>query len=35
MNNTELAASVHAAISQLHAAMAKVANGDVSAIKGL
>jgi ketosteroid isomerase-like protein len=35
MSNTELEASVRAAIRQLHAAMAKVANGDVSAIKAL
>jgi ketosteroid isomerase-like protein len=35
MSDTELAASVHAAIERLHAAMAKVANGDVSAIKAL
>ena len=35
MNNAELAASVQAAIARLHAAMAKVANGDVSAIKSL
>src|SRR5262245_49618789 len=31
----ELSASVQAAIARLHAAMAKVANGDVSAIKAL
>jgi len=35
MSNTELEASVDAAIARLHAAMAKVANGDVSAIKSL
>jgi hypothetical protein len=35
MNNAEVAASAHAAIARLHAAMAKVANGDVSAIKSL
>jgi ketosteroid isomerase-like protein len=35
MNGTEVEASVRAAIGQLHAAMAKVANGDVSAIKSL
>jgi ketosteroid isomerase-like protein len=35
MNDAELAASVDAAIARLHAAMAKVANGDVSAIKSL
>ena len=35
MNNAELAASVEAAVGRLHAAMAKVANGDVSAIKAL
>jgi ketosteroid isomerase-like protein len=35
MSDTELVASVHAAIARLHAAMAKVANGDVSAIKSL
>lgn len=35
MNDAELAASVQAAIDRLHAAMAKVANGDVSAIKAL
>jgi ketosteroid isomerase-like protein len=35
MSDMELAASVQAAIERLHAAMAKVANGDVSAIKAL
>ena len=35
MNDTELAASIQAAVDRLHAAMAKVANGDVSAIKAL
>jgi ketosteroid isomerase-like protein len=35
MTDAELAASVQAAIGRLHAAMAKVANGDVSAIKSL
>ena len=35
MNDTKLAASVQLAIERLHAAMAKVANGDVSAIKAL
>ena len=35
MSNAEIEASVHAAIARLHAAMAKVANGDVSAIKAL
>jgi hypothetical protein len=35
MNDIELAASVQAAIARLHAAMAKVATGDVSAIKKL
>jgi ketosteroid isomerase-like protein len=35
MSNAEFAASVHAAIERLHAAMARVANGDVSAIKAL
>jgi len=35
MSDTKLAASVQAAIDRLHAAMAKVANGDVSAIKAL
>lgn len=35
MNDAELVASVHAAIARLHAAMASVANGDVSAIKSL
>ena len=35
MNNTEIETSVRAAIARLHAAMAKVANGDVSAIKSL
>jgi ketosteroid isomerase-like protein len=35
MSDPELAASVQAAIDRLHAAMAKVANGDVSAIKAL
>ena len=35
MTTPELAASVDAAIARLHAAMAKVANGDVSAIKSL
>jgi ketosteroid isomerase-like protein len=35
MINAEVAVSVDAAIAQLHAAMAKVANGDVSAIKSL
>ena len=35
MSDAELAASVDAAIARLHAAMAKVANGDVSAIKSL
>lgn len=35
MSNAELEASVQAAIARLNAAMAKVANGDVSAIKAL
>jgi ketosteroid isomerase-like protein len=35
MDDAELVASVHAAVVRLHAAMARVANGDVSAIKGL
>jgi ketosteroid isomerase-like protein len=35
MNDPELAASVQAAIVRLRAAMASVANGDVSAIKAL
>ena len=35
MSDTEVEASVRTAIAQLHAAMAKVANGDVSAIKSL
>ena len=35
MSNEEVEASVRAAIARLHAAMAKVANGDVSAIKAL
>jgi ketosteroid isomerase-like protein len=35
MNDAELAASVRAAIARLHAAMTRVANGDVSAIKSL
>lgn len=35
MNEAELAASVDAATAQLHMAMTKVANGDVSAIKSL
>ena len=35
MNNTEIETSVRAAVARLHAAMAKVANGDVSAIKSL
>jgi ketosteroid isomerase-like protein len=35
MNNTEIETSARAAIARLHAAMAKVANGDVSAIKSL
>jgi ketosteroid isomerase-like protein len=35
MTNAEADASVKAAIARLHAAMAKVANGDVSAIKSL
>jgi ketosteroid isomerase-like protein len=35
MDNREFEASVQAAIAGLHAAMAKVANGDVSAIKSL
>jgi ketosteroid isomerase-like protein len=35
MNDADLKASVEAAIARLHAAMAKVANGDVSAIKSL
>jgi ketosteroid isomerase-like protein len=35
MTNAEPEASVNAAIARLHAAMAKVANGDVSAIKSL
>ena len=35
MTNAEPEASVAAAIARLHAAMAKVANGDVSAIKSL
>jgi ketosteroid isomerase-like protein len=35
MSDTEVEASVRTAVAQLHAAMAKVANGDVSAIKNL
>ncbi|MGE0151723.1 MAG: nuclear transport factor 2 family protein [Reyranellaceae bacterium] len=35
MNDAILEASVDAALEKLHAAMAKVANGDVSAIKAL
>ena len=35
MSNEDLEASVYAAIARLHAAMAKVANGDVSGIKAL
>ena len=35
MGNEELEASVRAAIARLHAAMADVADGDVSAIKAL
>src|SRR5271155_1537799 len=35
MNDAAVEASVRAAIARLHAAMAKVANGDVSAIKRL
>jgi ketosteroid isomerase-like protein len=35
MRDAEFAASVQSAIERLHAAMAKVANGDVSAIKAL
>ncbi len=35
MTNEDIEASVHAAIVRLHAAMADVANGDVSAIKTL
>ena len=35
MSNAEFEVSVEAAIARLHAAMAKVANGDVSAIKDL
>lgn len=35
MSDAKLAASVQAAVDRLHAAMAKVANGDVSAIKAL
>ena len=35
MTDTELKAAVDAAIARLHAAMAKVANGDVLAIKSL
>jgi SnoaL-like protein len=35
MTHAEVEASVRAAIAQLHAAMAKVANGDVSEIKAL
>jgi SnoaL-like domain len=35
MSNGDFEASVAAAIAQLHAAMAKVANGDVSDIKAL
>src|SRR5436190_21425414 len=35
MKDAELAASVQAAVERLHVAMAKVANGDVSAIKAL
>ena len=35
MSDAQLESSVRAAIAQLHAAMAKVANGDVSAIKAL
>jgi ketosteroid isomerase-like protein len=35
MSNVELEASARATIARLHAAMAKVANGDVSAIKNL
>jgi hypothetical protein len=33
MSHADLEASVHAAIARLHAAMAEVANGDVSGIK--
>ena len=35
MTDKELEVSVHAAIARLHAAMARVANGDVSEIKRL
>ncbi len=35
MSNAELEASARETIARLHAAMAKVANGDVSAIKNL
>jgi ketosteroid isomerase-like protein len=35
MSNSEIDASVRAAITRLHAAMAKIANGDVTAIKSL
>src|SRR5260221_241665 len=35
MNDKDLLTSVQAAIARLHAAMASVANGDVSAIKAL
>lgn len=35
MSHAEVEASVRAAIARLHAAMAKVANGDVSEIKAL
>src|SRR3954470_5192347 len=35
MNDDQVEVSVRAAIARLHAAMAKVANGDVSAIKAL
>jgi ketosteroid isomerase-like protein len=35
MTDAELEVSVNAAIARLHTAMAKVANGDVSAIKSL
>lgn len=35
MSDNDLVASVQAAIARLHAAMASVANGDVSAIKAL
>ena len=35
MSSAELEASVAAAIARLHAAMSRVANGDVSAIKSL